>query len=78
MSADEKGDGLGGLLTELGVVAPDSNPTVTLSSDQQAIINAYRSGKMEEAEFQQKLADDPGLSDYIRSRSVADDEPPTR
>jgi hypothetical protein len=58
------------LLTELGVVPPERSAIDKLNADQQEVIDAYRAGRLSEEEFQRRLADDPALAQYVRSRST--------
>jgi hypothetical protein len=58
------------LLTELGVVPPESGAINKLNADQQEVIDAYRAGRLSEEEFQRRLVDDPPLAQYVRSRST--------
>lgn len=66
MARDANGDGMGRLLRELGVIPPERDGLDALNAEQQEIINAYRAGRMEEVEFQQHLAEDPVIADYVR------------
>jgi len=71
LMAKQNSDGLNGLLTELGVLPPERDGLTTLTVDQQEVLNAYQSGRMEEADFQRHLATDTVLADHVRSSLTA-------
>jgi len=71
LTAKQNSDGLNGLLTELGVLPPERDGLTTLTVDQQEVLNAYQSGRMEEADFQRHLATDTVLADHVRSSLTA-------
>ena len=54
---------LDNLLAELDTIWP---ATGLLNEDQQLLIEAYRSGQIDEEEFQQHLSEDPALANYVQ------------
>ncbi|CDM62002.1 hypothetical protein LPU83_pLPU83d_0631 (plasmid) [Rhizobium favelukesii] len=50
--------------------APPPTPAAShlprLTLEQRCFLEAYRSGQVDEGQFQQRLAEDPVLSDYVR------------
>jgi len=69
--AEQNSDCLNDLLTELGVLPPERDGLATLTVDQQEVLNAYQSGRMDEADFQRHLATDTVLADHVRASLTA-------
>ena len=50
--------------------------TGVLSEEQQRLIDAYRSGQIDDEEFQLHLANDPVLANYVEELCQAGDDAP--
>jgi hypothetical protein len=53
-------------LNELGIVLPKNVDVPALNEEQQALIDAYRLGRIDEKEFQLHLSRDRALANYVQ------------
>ncbi|KWV40224.1 hypothetical protein AS026_26525 [Rhizobium altiplani] len=60
-------------LAELDAIWPN---TGVLNEDQQTLIDAYRSGQIDDEAFQLHLANDPVLANYVEELCQAGDDAP--